>query len=171
MTGSPESSQDPLLYLSITIGYSDSEDRLWIRLVRPQGEAKLWMTRRLALALVRNSYDLLVQDLQEAEAVSEHSKAVTEFLQKQGDPAPPRNPESVTDIAGGLVSSVDISVGKTNFQWTFVSPQGKALFRSDRDIAHRLLEAFWARMRSSNWVDKAPWEQVKTQNRSDRADR
>lgn len=164
MTDSPAPSQDALQYSSITIGYSDSEDRLWIRLVRPQGEAKLWMTRRLALAVIEKSYELLVADIPEAKAVQQHQQAVAEFMKQKGDPAPPRNPESVMDFEGGLVSSVDITAGKTNFQWAFVSPRGKALFRSDVDKAHRLLEAFWARMRSSGWVDQAPWERSKVKN-------
>lgn len=45
---------------NITFGYSDSEDRIWVRLILQEGgEARLWLTRRLCIALCRGIIQLI----------------------------------------------------------------------------------------------------------------
>lgn len=148
------------LYSSLTVGYSDSEDRLWLRFVREGGEAKLWMTRRLALALLDQSYGLMSKSVPDTDCDREHLEAVREFLQAQGDPAPARMPSDQLDIRSGVVASVDVSVSEAGMLWTFVSAQARVGFRGSRTEAHRLLEIFWLRIRSAGWRDAPPWRLV-----------
>lgn len=146
------------LYSSLTVGYSDSEDRLWLRFVREGGEAKLWITRRLAMALLDQSYGLMNKSASDRDCDQEHLEAVQEFIRSQGDPAPARMPAGQVDIQSGLVASVDVSVSEDNVLWTFVSAQGRVGFRGSRTEAHRILEIFWLRMRSAGWRDAPPWK-------------
>ncbi len=146
------------LYSSLTVGYSDSEDRLWLRFVREGGEAKLWITRRLATALLDQSYALMSKGAGDKDCDHEHLDAVQEFIRSQGDPAPARMPAGQVDIQSALVTSVDISVSEGGVLWTFVSAQGRVGFRGTRIEAHRLLEIFWLRMRSAGWRDAPPWK-------------
>lgn len=145
-------------YSSLTIGYSDSEDRLWLRFVREGGEAKLWMTRRLAMALLDKSHELLLQNVEPTRFEGEHRQAVQEFIQAKGDPAPPRAPSVQVDVPSGLVTSVDLTTSKDGVGWVFVAAQGRVGFRGTRTEAHRLLEIFWLRMQSAGWRDAPPWK-------------
>lgn len=154
------------LYSSLTVGYSDSEDRLWLRFVRDGGEAKLWMTRRLAMALLDQSYGLMNKGPGDKDCDQEHFEAVQEFIRSQGDPAPARTPAGQIDIQSALVTSVDISVSDGDVLWTFIAAQGRVGFRGSRIEAHRILEIFWLRMRSAGWRDRPPWTSVAQPSRS-----
>ncbi len=145
------------IYTSLTVGYSDSEDRLWLRLVREGGEAKLWMTRRLAMAMLDQSYGLMIGKSDESEVDREHADAVSDFLRHQGDQAPPRMPDLRVDIQSGVVTSVNVTASDDGVSWTFLSAQGQACFRGSRSEAHRLLEVFWRRMQAAGWRDLPPW--------------
>lgn len=145
------------LYSSLTVGYSDSEDRLWLRFVRDGGEAKLWMTRRLAMALLDQSYGLMSKSIGDGDCDYEHFEAVQEFIRVQGDPAPARMPAGQVDIHSALVTSVDVSVTDGDVLWTFVAAQGRVAFCGSRTEAHRILEVFWLRMHSAGWRDLPPW--------------
>lgn len=145
------------VYSSLTVGYSDSEDRLWLRLVRNGGEAKFWMTRRLAVALLDQSYGLMIGSGDAAELDREHCEAVEEFVRQQGDQAPPRDRESQIEVRSGLVTSINVSVAKGGVAWTFLSAQGNAVFQGSRTEAHRLLEVVWRRIQAAGWRQSPPW--------------
>lgn len=145
------------VYSSLTVGYSDSEDRLWLRLVRDGAEAKFWMTRRLAVALLDQSYGLMMGSGNAADLDREHRDAVEEFVRQQGDQAPPRDRESQIEVRSGLITSINVSAAKGGVAWTFLSAQGNAIFQGSRTEAHRLLEVFWQRIQAAGWRQSPPW--------------
>ena len=144
-------------YSSLTVGYSDSEDRLWLRLVRDGGEAKFWMTRRLAVALLDQSYGLMIGSANVADLDREHRDAVEEFVRQHGDQPPPRDRESQIEVRAGLITSINVSAAKGGVAWTFLSTQGSAIFQGSRAEAHRLLEVFWRRIQAAGWRQSPPW--------------
>ncbi|NBP26502.1 MAG: hypothetical protein EBU74_02455 [Betaproteobacteria bacterium] len=150
-------------YSSLTVGYSDSEDRLWLRLVRDGGEAKFWMTQRLAIALLDQSYGLMIGSGDAADLDREHHVAVEEFVRQQGDQAPPRDRESQIEVRSGLITSINVSAAKEGVAWTFVSTQGSAIFQGSRTEAHRLLEVFWRRIQAAGWRQSPPWNALSSQ--------
>jgi hypothetical protein len=150
-------------YSSLTVGYSDSEDRLWLRMVRDGGEAKFWMTRRLAIALLDQSYDLMVGSASARALDREHRDAVEEFVRQQGDQAPPRDRDSPIEVRSGLITSVNVSVSESGVAWTFLSVQGNAIFQGSRTEAHRLLEVFWRRIQAAGWRELPPWNVLSTE--------
>lgn len=82
---------------TITFGYSDSEDRLWARLViNPTHEVKFWVTRRLLQNLIQSVANLLEQQTQQVntqlnlDQVHQHlKKECFEASRATWDPTPP----------------------------------------------------------------------------------
>ena len=82
---------------NITFGYSDSEDRLWIRLVlSDQSEARFWLTRRLtenlcqAIAgVIEKNTQAQHPNLSEQEVNQYLRKEFFEVTQSTWDPTPP----------------------------------------------------------------------------------
>lgn len=148
----------PVLYTSVTMGYSDSEDRLWLRLVDGANEVKFWLSRRIALPMLERSYELLTQAQDASEARRAHESAVKDFLERRGDRPPPPNRDVASGPAMGLVASIDITVSDQGARWVFSSPaSGTAAFQADRTQAHQLLEVLWSKVREARWTDQAPW--------------
>lgn len=82
---------------TITFGYSDSEDRLWARLIlNPEQDVKFWITRRLLQRLIDRITHLLEQTTQ-ASQPSASSSQVQQYLKTEffeatratRDPNPP----------------------------------------------------------------------------------
>lgn len=110
---------------SITFGYSDTEDRIWVRmLLEGESEAYFWINRRLCKAIYNAMADLLLKykviDGQELEskALEQHLKAeFYELSRSTFDPAPPppksdtSNSELTTQKWFGLCHSVSITSG------------------------------------------------------------
>lgn len=121
----------PITVRSITTGYSDSEDRLWARLVLDNDEeARLWLTRRLTLRLCKGVVDLLIDrlakesnlDIDELKNAIAKARLGAELDQAQSrlgeTPAPPP-PEASTPIATGICHSIDITPSKGDWRFVF----------------------------------------------------
>ena len=122
---------NPITVRSITTGYSDSEDRLWARLVLDNGEeARLWLTRRLTLRLCKGVVDLLIDrrakesnlDIDELKNSIAKARLGAELDQAQSrlgeTPAPPP-PEPNTPVATGICHSIDITPTKGDWRFVF----------------------------------------------------
>ena len=123
-------SSSPLTVQTITMGYSDSEDRLWLRVVlTDQNEARFWLTRRLLIRLCGAIADLLVKsyakenehELKELGEVLSQAKLAAEFEQAKDrlteTEAPPLS-ENPSPYPVGICHSVDITPGSP--RWTVV---------------------------------------------------
>jgi hypothetical protein len=120
---------------TFTMGYSDGEDRVWVRAVlAPPREAQLWLTRALTLKIAQGVADLLVKTappptenaIPELAGTIQKAKLAAEYQQAKANPSdreapPPPDPSSVVQAPGGLCSSVDIRPGQDASQpWVFV---------------------------------------------------
>jgi len=149
---------DTFWYPSITIGYSDSEDRLWVRLSSESAEAMLWMTRRLVAGLLRSGFDMLGGGKASAELVGRHHEVMAAASEQPRTEAPPRATGSTQVQQLGLLHSVDIAVDANRMALTFRGSGGPAGFACDHVHAHRLLQAFSDRQADAGWGLDAPWE-------------
>ena len=112
---------------SITFGYSDTEDRIWVRmLLANKSEVNFWINRRLCKAIYEAMAGLLKKSKLidgkelESEALEQHLRAeFFELSRSTFDPAPPppsqkSNPtdgEAVAPKWIGLCHSVTITSG------------------------------------------------------------
>lgn len=155
--------------MKVTFGYSDSEDRMWIR--AGHDGVLWWITRRLALRLIAQWGELLERTLPadgaaqaqpEAEAgeAGRRQRARREHSAALSAPPPPDEPD-VPPTAGpsALLFSVELSVKGDDCRIVFLSGdkrQGIVLPRKD---AHRLLSALASRCRGNGWLSGSlpPW--------------
>jgi hypothetical protein len=144
-------------YPSITIGYSDSEDRLWVRLSADGAEAMLWMTRRLVAGLLRSGFDMLGGGKATAALTERHHEVMAEASEEPRTKAPPRAAGNATVQQLGLLHSVDISVDANRMSLAFRGNGQPAGFACDKVQAHKLLQALWDRQSGAGWGLDAPW--------------
>ncbi len=149
---------------SITLGYSDSEDRVWVRLILQDDiEARLWLTRRLMLRLAEGLVDMLMQaTIKKTNAMSPElelpmarAKLAAEFTDAQSTltntPAPPP-PESKASIATGICHSVDISSSETYWSLTWRSTgTPNYLLDLDRGAVIRLVSGMVRQADTAGW--------------------
>lgn len=123
----------PVLIQSITTGYSDSEDRIWARMVLQEGETRLWLTRRLVLKLCASVLDLLIKN--EARQETASVEGVQETIAKaslaakleqvkehlHATPAPPP-PTPTARVERGICHSIDITPGPNDWIFIWKSP-------------------------------------------------
>lgn len=120
---------------TFTMGYSDGEDRVWVRAVlAPPREAQLWLTRALTLKIAQGVSDLLVKTappvaenaIPQLAGTIQKAKLAADYQQAKANPSdreapPPPEPGKTVQAPGGLCSSVDIHPGQDPSQaWLFV---------------------------------------------------
>jgi len=143
-------------FASLTAGYSDSEDRLWLRLTHSEREATVWMTRRLTQALIQQAYRLL--DNKESEEPSaSHAEIVAPFIQKGGDASPKQRSAETPIVGQGLVSTINCSLTAKGMNWVFHVPSSKAGLACSDTEAHCLLELLFQRQKAAGWAIPSPW--------------
>ncbi|MDA0876548.1 MAG: hypothetical protein O2881_04550 [Proteobacteria bacterium] len=143
-------------YSLITFGYSDSEDRLWVRLTAEDSNATFWLSRRLVSRLLADVYGGLVGDQSREATWLEHEKAVTELRAQGGDSSPPA-PKLEGLLSLGLIATIRFSQHEASYSMVFEGNGGSAGLRCDRTAVHRILEALWSRQRAVGWGLAAPW--------------
>jgi len=144
-------------FTQITIGYSDSEDRLWVRLSGRRAGALFWLSRRMLRLFLRSTFDLLARGQSPADFSAKHLEIVAQ-LKPAG--APKGSDDPVRNRATeqfGLLNSVDVSVNGARLSLNLRGAGGSAGFACDRPRAHQLLQAFWNRQRHAGWDIEAPW--------------
>jgi hypothetical protein len=119
----------PTRIQSITTGYSDSEDRIWARMVLHEGEIRLWLTRRLVMRLCAGMLDLLIKAEKQEESSSievlretiAKASIAAKIEQAKGrlsdTPAPPP-PDPDVKLSSGICHSIDITPGAND--WVFI---------------------------------------------------
>lgn len=144
-------------YSSITIGYSDSEDRLWVRLTGQPGEAMMWLTRRLMRGLIGSTFELMAGKRPRNDFSASHRELIAARADVPRTAAPPRASPEVSARQLGLLNAIDISVDDVRLSLTFKGAGGVAGFACDRPQAHQLLQAFWDRQSNAGWAIASPW--------------
>lgn len=146
--------------LSITFGYSDSEDRLWARCVLAgNNECRFWLTRRLTLALIHALAEKLQKTLPALPVPMEDSLRLAMEYQAAIDaptdtaPAQPSTASSHTR-AMPLCHSIDITPSPDKpwgIQWRLENQQTLAL-SPERNQVHRVLAILISRAEAAGWA-------------------
>lgn len=151
--------------MRISLGYSDSEDRVWIR--TDSSDTLWWLTRRLALRLIARWAEVLQRSLQapaggstgesEEEAAARRSEALRRehvevmAVAQSGKVPPVSRPAPGAELANTLLASVEISGGPRGLRLVLHSPGRSETLRMSRGEAHRLLHSLHARCSRSGW--------------------
>jgi len=154
--------------MRISMGYSDSEDRMWIR--TEASNVLWWMTRRLALRLIGQWAQLLERSVEvetvgdgpddEAQALAaarrrqalrdEHARAVA-AVREQQKVAPVERPAPGVALDNCVLASVDLSVNARGARLVLKAPGRSETLTMSRSEAHRLLDALFGRCNRLGW--------------------
>lgn len=153
---------------TITFGYSDSEDRLWARLViNPTHEVKFWVTRRLLQNLIQSLAQLLEQQTLQSnthlnpEQVQQYLKTECfEVSRATWDPTPPP-PTSLTQDTPVMPSiemclEINIQIDQT-WHFRFSGAKQKHVCLSlDRSLVPKFLIALISQGKMADWAISSP---------------
>jgi hypothetical protein len=145
---------------SLTVGYSDSEDRVWVRWVSDQLEQRIWLTRRVIADLVLDMSRRLELSLvtigpllpiSKAELLAfeqgEAGEALAATSVFQADPTFKRSV-----IEGGLCTIFEVTAQSEQWVIHFYAVSGPPLvFIGNRIQAHQLLKSLLNRQREASW--------------------
>lgn len=145
---------------SVTFGYSDSEDRLWVRcLMKDEDDVRFWITRRLTLALIeamgiklRETLPALPVPMAEDLRLAVEYQSALEIPREPAPPAP-ENPVARTQELP-LCHTVDISTHPSHawaIVWKVAGAAPLAL-TANRQTIHRLLAALINRAEAAGWA-------------------
>lgn len=158
---------------TITFGYSDSEDRLWIRLIlENQSDAKFWLTRRLTENLCQTMAGLIEKNIQEQfpefaqDDIDQHlRKEFFEVTRSTWDPTPPppssENQAPSTSIQ--LCQTININLGDV-WQLRFSGSRGiEYTFAIEPHQASKFLLALLKQSQVGHWQINANKNWLKNQ--------
>lgn len=145
---------------NVTFGYSDSEDRLWIRLqLQGHTEARLWLTRRLCLAACQGIAQLIEKNTLPEASIDEKNqylkKEFFEISKATWDPSP-EPPKPSTDQPApitrpSLCQSISIDAGN---KWALrfkESTQISYELPLDRSLMQKILLALLKQAHRAGW--------------------
>lgn len=149
---------------TITMGYSDSEDRLWIRVVlNDKNEARFWLTRRLLIRVCGAIADILAKtyakenehELRELGELLSHTKLAAEFEHAKStllDTEAPPLSETPSPYPVGICHSVDITPGKPRWSvvWKVASTPG-FLLQLDGPALMKMVAGFMEQAKRNGW--------------------
>jgi hypothetical protein len=144
-------------YSTITVGYSDSEDRIWLRFTSTESEAFAWISRRLLGLTINKSYEALQGLIPKPVAKIEHQAVVSEFKKTKGHPAPAKPEKPIETKNIGLINSVILRKNSESFTWIFKHGEQEIGITCNKSYAHQILEAMWIRQNDAGWGIVAPW--------------
>lgn len=146
--------------INITFGYSDSEDRLWTRLIlKDGGEAFLWLTRRLTEHLCQAVVQMIEKHTS-AEELGTQADNLLPTLKKEyyeisrttWDPSPPKADNSHT-ISTGTQVCTQVTINKhTQWELIFRSNKGNTYeLGMQRKELEKILAAFLLQGQKAQW--------------------
>lgn len=143
---------------NITLGYSDSEDRIWLRLVLANGnESFLWLTRKLTLQVITAIEKLITQET----STNTFNNSSTDILKNEFfeksisvfDPTPEPPAKNQIPEKCGLCHQIKITYTPT-WQISFEMPNNiNYQLNLDRDKIFKVLIALIRQSNKANWQD------------------
>lgn len=148
------------------MGYSDSEDRIWVRMVLvDQTEARLWLTRRLVQVVCNGMADLLLKTrpkekelpIPELSDTISKAKLAADFVKAKENPSdaqppPPPTQPVPSHLPTGVCHRVDIQPSEKvwSFIWMVAGTPGY-LLTLDRGAAMRLTAGLLQQAKVCSW--------------------
>ena len=157
---------DPLKIQTFTIGYSDSEDRVWVRVILvDHTEARLWLTRRLVQRVVETTADLLIKTLPKETDLSipglgnaiSMAKLAADFAKAKENPSdapapPPPETRMAASLPVGLCQSLDITPAEKVWSFIWRTPGSPGyLLMIDRCAVMRLTAGLLTQAQTAGW--------------------
>lgn len=146
----------------ITLGYADSEDRIWL-LLRDEG-VQLWLTRRLTGSLLAKLVQLMEKNcpggdlagaLPAATRLELEHEAAMEMAQEQAEQEAanggPEPDAPVKDVASYLVNGIDLRVTGDRLVTVWHAPGLSKTLDLNRADGHRTMRAIARRTRYAQW--------------------
>lgn len=145
------------------IGYSDSEDRLWL-LLSDDGH-QFWLTRRFCANLMLKLEQALTESCPQSGTGKDLAPSVRAALEHQaahetpdGTPLPPTRPREdlPQERTSLLLSQILMTIDAQYARLELITPQFERLVVLNRAEAHQLLSALWQRCEGAGWGLRAP---------------
>ena len=160
---------------TMSAGYSDSEDRLWLRFGANDGAVQMWMTRRL-LALVFNQLWAFMQDScppmpgtptdstgtdaaralalrAEREVALEARPPLNDSQARQAQPVA----MSHKPVQGGVLSRIVVERTGQKVKLVFNASAGQVVMSCGRPEVHRMMNMLAKRAESCGWRLQTLW--------------
>lgn len=152
----------------MTIGYSDSEDRLWLLL--SDDETQFWLSRRFCAGLIRYLEQLLTascptsalsSQLDAKTRVAIEHQTAQDILADQrsgaaGKAAAPESAPTLGQRRSELITSVNLTARADKVEVELNTPGHSRLLHLTRAEAHLFLSALWQRGKGANWNLSGP---------------
>ena len=144
---------------NITFGYSDSEDRIWLRLLLTEGgEARLWLTRRLCIGICNGVAGMIEKYTPASEQESVETYLKKEFYEASRstfDPTPPPPSKETSNEtlspSMGLCRTAYIDAGDV-WRLRLVGPQQiEYVLPLDRTLTQKVLVALFKQAHIAGW--------------------
>jgi hypothetical protein len=142
----------------LTIGYSDSEDRLW--LVFTDDTKQLWLTRRMTgifLSRMAHQMTLSCPGATMDSSLKAEVRVALEFQtahEAEHDPIlhpPPPRDSSNSPASSHLISAITLKVSSNTIHFEPIAPGFRRTIILNRIEAHRLMGAFARRVAIVDW--------------------
>jgi hypothetical protein len=163
---------------TITVGYSDSEDRLWLRLSNADEALQAWLHRRFVQYLLPQVWDLLGRTchnpLTEFSGITATSSINNQalWLRAEREAAldyktaePKHSKENQDDHSAelplesvGLIATINLSANAQRVEWSFSTARRNIGLNTSRAEAHQFLQMLFTRQHDAKWELAAPWE-------------
>lgn len=158
---------------SMTAGYSDSEDRLWLRFSGDAAAVQMWVTRQRLMRCLPLAWDVLAQSsalptgltgsplTRRAALLAEREVALEKPAEKAAVAPPAKATRlDVAPLQAGLLSSLRLEPGRQFVRMAFRANAGTVSMSCTRQQVHRLLTLLVRRAESCDWAVIPPWAAV-----------
>lgn len=163
-------SQEQPLMLSnartLTAGYSDSEDRLWLRFGGDEAAVQMWLTRALLAKVLTRVWGYLAETVEAPKVTSpvgavraEREVALEEKKPMTDAEAREKQPQAMSHkpVQAGLISAVHLKRVGNGMRVTFTAASGQVAMSFDRPGLHQMLNLLAQRAETSKWGLGQPW--------------
>ena len=152
---------------TLTIGYSDSEDRLWLRIIdKDSNEGRIWLTRGMTQNLINefarqlefDAPDINVLDKIEPKLRLQVDLSVSKETFENVSPPPPSKSLEVIQVDGGLCVAVNFSKNTSGIWMVIWKGINSKVFTTplSRKDMFLLLDSLSQRQEACCWELKIP---------------
>jgi hypothetical protein len=159
---------------TMTSGYSDSEDRVWLSFSAEAGAVQMWLTRRQLEAIVSRTWKFLGNGLQPDPAclepavqaapalLAERLAALAPSTKSQSLGASPEQDVAVAPrpVQAGMLTTVRLEAVGHRIQIRYQAMGGAAEMLCTRPEVHRILDLLARRTVACRWSVALPWQAV-----------
>ena len=143
----------------LTFGYSDSEDRMWLRM--SSCSSQIWLTRRLCAAVITHLIEAMrascasglapCNSLAPDQRLALEHETANEFTAEPGTHDDATSKPLPAADSSHLLSAVNLSVDARQVRLAFIAPGLNQKLSLSRAESHHLLSALAGRCAAAHW--------------------